>query len=131
MTQEQQEKLRRVLYNAKFTTDAEDENPFVGVYFDDLLAIIEEYVEPPIYHEGWLAGEANLAKEYKNIQWVNWIPVEERLPEENEEVLAYNAENEEVIACDYHHKKFHCWPEVFGKSITHWMPMPQAPRKEE
>ena len=60
----------------------------------------------------------------------NWIPVEERLPKENEEVLAYNAENEEVIACDYHHKMFHCWPETFGKSITHWMPMPQPPRKE-
>lgn len=60
-----------------------------------------------------------------------WIPVEERLPKENEEVLAYNAENEEVIACDYHHKMFHCWPDVFGKSITHWMPLPQLPQGKE
>jgi hypothetical protein len=60
-----------------------------------------------------------------------WIPVEEELPKENEEVLAYNAESEEVIACDYHHKMFHCWPEVFGKSITHWMPFPTPPQGKE
>ena len=48
MTQEQQDKLRRALYNAKFTTDAHDENPFVGVYFNDLLDIIEDYVEQPL-----------------------------------------------------------------------------------
>ena len=64
-------------------------------------------------------------------QHPQWIPVEEKLPEENEEVLAYNAENEEVIACDYHHKMFHCWPEVFGKSITHWMPLPVPPQGKE
>ncbi len=60
----------------------------------------------------------------------HWMPVDERLPEENEEVLAYNAENEEIIACDYHHMMFRCWPEAFGKSITNWMPLPQPPRKE-
>jgi len=48
MTREQQDKLRRALYNAKFTTDAEDENPFVGIYFNDLLTIIEDYVELPV-----------------------------------------------------------------------------------
>lgn len=48
MTKEQQDRLRRALYNAKFTTDAEDENPFVGVYFNDLLTIIKDYVEQPV-----------------------------------------------------------------------------------
>ena len=48
MTQEQQDTLRRALYNAKFTTDAHDEDPFVGVYFNDLLDIIKDYVEQPL-----------------------------------------------------------------------------------
>ena len=60
-----------------------------------------------------------------------WVSVEERMPEENEEVLAYNAENEEVIACDYHHKMFHCWPEAFNESISHWMPLPTKPVNKE
>lgn len=70
---------------------------------------------------GWRAADSH----------PNWIPVEMELPKENEEVLAYNAKNEEVIACDYHHKMFHCWPEAFRESITHWMPMPHPPRKED
>ena len=51
-----QDKLRRALYNAKFTTDAEDENPFVGVYFNDLLDIIKDYVEQPLIDKAceWL-----------------------------------------------------------------------------
>ena len=70
---------------------------------------------------GWMAADKS-----------RWIPVDKELPKENEEVLAYNAENEEVIACDYHHKMFHCWPEAFKESITHWMPKPTPPasRKE-
>lgn len=57
MTQEQQDKLRRALYNAKFTTDAHDENPFVGVYFNDLLDIIKDYVEQPLIDKAckWLS----------------------------------------------------------------------------
>jgi len=70
----------------------------------------------------------------KGAKWADshpaWVSVKERMPEENEEVLAYNAENEEVIACDYHHKMFHCWPEAFNESITHWMPLPTPPVKK-
>lgn len=47
MTQEKKEELRKALYNGKFTTDAEDENPFVGIYFQDLLDVIHDFGEQP------------------------------------------------------------------------------------
>jgi hypothetical protein len=133
MTQEQQDKLRKALYNAKFTTDAEDENPFVGVYFDDLLAIIEEYIERPIYHEGWLAGEANLAKEYKNIQWVKWVPVEKRLPEKEEEDPDVSVD---VLVTDgkscytsYYNFRLKMWK--WGEDIIKWAPLPLPPQDDD
>lgn len=136
MTQEQQDKLRRALYNAKFTTNAEDKNPFVGIYFDDLLTIIENYVEPPIYHEGWLAGEANLTKEYKNIQWINRIPVEKELPKENGKtqqsvsVWATDGLTSGEFRYNFDTKtRTDMWGDPFD--ITHWMLLPQPPREEE
>jgi hypothetical protein len=48
MTKEKKDELRRLLYNGKFTTDSDDENPFVGMYFNDLLTIIKDYVEQPL-----------------------------------------------------------------------------------
>ena len=95
MTREEQDKLRRALYNAKFTTDAEDENPFVGVYFDDLLAIIEEYVERPIYHEGlfakmqeagylWDAEKKELRKIQPHYDIANFQPFDKVLTRDTE-----------------------------------------------
>ena len=114
MTQEQQDKLRRALYNAKFTTDAYDENPFVGIYFQDLLGIIADY---------------------DNYQW---IPVDKELPEKEEDNPSLSVN---VIVTDgssvfesYYSFNTHIWAgtEIYG-TITHWMPMPMppAPGKEE
>lgn len=56
MTKEKKDELRRLLYNGKFTTDSDDKNPFVGMYFDDLLTIIKDYVEQPVIEKAcdWL-----------------------------------------------------------------------------
>lgn len=56
MTKEKKDELRRLLYNGKFTTDSDDKNPFVGMYFDDLLTIIKDYVEQPLIEKAceWL-----------------------------------------------------------------------------
>lgn len=109
MTKEQQDKLRRSLYNVKFTTDAEDENPFVGICFNDLLDIIHDfpYSTP------------------------HWIPVEERLPDEGQEVFAWNGTFKESYKCIYHDGLFEDYLGELGKgAVTHWMPI-VPPRKEE
>ena len=51
-----------------------------------------------------------------------WISVKDRLPEENEIILAW------VAACrDLH---FCFGSEVSGLEVTHWMPLPQPPKGE-
>jgi hypothetical protein len=43
MTKEQKEKLRKILYQLKYITDSEEKDPFVGIYFSDLIDLLEEY----------------------------------------------------------------------------------------
>ena len=43
MTQEQKQKLRKLLYNNKWITDINDDDPFVGIYFSDLIDLLEDY----------------------------------------------------------------------------------------
>jgi hypothetical protein len=113
MTQEQQDKLRRALYNAKFTTDAYDENPFVGIYFQDLLGIIADYDNKS-----------------------HWIPVDKELPEKEKDNPSLSVN---VIVTDgsstfesYYSFNTHIWAgaEIYG-TITHWMPMPTPPQENE
>ena len=65
-------------------------------------------------------------------QHPHWIPVEERLPEDNTQVLAYNGKFNEVHLVDYSSGIFEDFYGPFSKGvITHWMPLPKAPRKED
>lgn len=45
MTQEQKEKIRNILYNKKCIADYYyyEEDPFVGIYFSDLILLLEDY----------------------------------------------------------------------------------------
>lgn len=43
MTQEQKEKIRNILYNNKCIADYNEEDPFVGIYFSDLIDLLEDY----------------------------------------------------------------------------------------
>lgn len=43
MTQEKKEKLKDLLYQAKFITDKEEKDPFVGIYLVDLIDLMEDY----------------------------------------------------------------------------------------
>lgn len=45
MTQEEKEKLRNILYNKKCIADYREEDPFVGIYFNDLIDLFEEIIE--------------------------------------------------------------------------------------
>lgn len=43
MTNEEKEKLKDLLYQAKFITDKENEDPFVGIYLTDLIDLLDDY----------------------------------------------------------------------------------------
>ena len=63
----------------------------------------------------------------------HWIPVEEELPKESEEVLAYNSLYNEKYLCVYHNGKFEDYLGELGKgAVSHWMPIvPPAQKKED
>lgn len=43
MTQEEKERLRNILYNKKCIADYREEDPFVGIYFNDLIDLLVDY----------------------------------------------------------------------------------------
>ena len=63
---------------------------------------------------------------------VRWIPVEERLPEEE---VYYLTMKKEITGCDYKTAWFHKGIKMFEKDEywfmpTHWMPLPEPPEEE-
>ena len=72
------------------------------------------------YEKGYEAGKPK------------WIPVGERLPEEDEGVvLVYSGEVEPaVISGDIflEYDKYEGW---VINNVTHWMPLPEPPKEEE
>ena len=60
----------------------------------------------------------------------NWIPVDERLPEEDIRVLVWVGENNQYfpnIDTDRLHEAM--WVR-WNEHITHWMPLPEPPKGE-
>lgn len=95
--------------NATFTGNDEEKHQERLVAMNDFAA-------------GWQAADSH----------PHWIPVEERLPEDNTQVLAYNGKFNEVHLVDYYSGIFEDFYGPFSKGvITHWMPLPEAPRKED
>ena len=59
-----------------------------------------------------------------------WISVDERLPETNEEVLVYSSVGKIYTACYIRVDGIEFWFENIDgfREITHWMPLPEAPK---
>ena len=64
-----------------------------------------------------------------------WISVKDRLPEKDVRVLVWMQDNEEYYT-QIDTDRFSCTMEQgyhwirWGKSVTHWMPLPQPPKGE-
>lgn len=58
-----------------------------------------------------------------------WIPVTERLPEEDTVVLACDSENDMVVACYYKVGFMNNVDLRTESGITHWMPLPEPPKE--
>lgn len=59
-----------------------------------------------------------------------WIPVSERLPEENAYVLGFDKENNDILVLKY---SIGIWfPTEFPeRNVTHWMPLPDLPQEPD
>lgn len=66
-----------------------------------------------------------------------WIPVSERLPEQDQEVLCYMGNFIGTLMDVYTYKGDNKWEDTYGnwnytdiEGITHWMQLPQPPKEE-
>lgn len=57
-----------------------------------------------------------------------WISIKDKLPQENEKVLAYIDDIKEMEVCRYTCKTFIAYIMWECKSVTHWMPLPEVPK---
>lgn len=62
-----------------------------------------------------------------------WISVDERLPETNEEVLVYSSVGKIYTACYIRVDGIEFWFENIDgfREITHWMPLPPPPKENK
>ena len=51
MTNEEKEKLKDLLYQSKYIVDKNVEDPFVSVYFVDLIDLLDDYKNGNIWQE--------------------------------------------------------------------------------
>ena len=59
---------------------------------------------------------------------MKWIPVTERLPENDKTVLVWNRRNSREYFDVYDHGR---WIILEWEDITHWMPLPEPPKDSE
>jgi hypothetical protein len=59
---------------------------------------------------------------------LRWIPVEERLPEDNEYVLGAERHGCQCYTVWLYH---HVLRELFVRAFSHWMPLPEPPEPPE
>ena len=64
-----------------------------------------------------------------------WVSVEEKLPEDNTQVVMWSARWKIAEAGIYYNQHFWVYSEIgdgyIADNITHWMPLPSPPDKEQ
>ena len=64
-----------------------------------------------------------------------WVSVDEKFPEDNTQVLMWSARWKIAEAGSYYNQHFWVYSEIgdeyIADNITHWMPLPLPPEKEE
>jgi len=60
---------------------------------------------------------------------LSWIPVEEKLPEDGQEIIAWQDHEPHCIRTVYLEHIYHGFKTVlYGSIVTHWMPLPEPPK---
>ena len=85
--------------------------------------------DPPCYFE--CMANAIIDNNYRKVEWIS---VEERLPEDGETVLTIDSDGEMQVSfyeTDLEGIFQQCHGLVMIYNITHWMPLPKAPKGGE
>ena len=81
-----------------------------------------------------IANSVRLEEKQATSDENKWIPVTERLPEDNSNVLAYLRIGEEGRIYPAHYAKKKWFDCIFNtpttRTTTHWMPLPEPPKGE-
>ena len=104
------------------------------VYVDKVVDTKEDWESLWISRELW--NELNMQNTALRAELaglkdkMRWIPVGERLPDDNDDVLVWRVEGYHEIGC---HSSGLWWGGTFMDEaiyITHWMPLPEPPEVE-
>ena len=96
---------------------------------EEMAKVIDEFTDPlsarDIHKEVFSEQFANHLYNAGYRKQSEWISVEERLPEDSARVLVYG---ENGIVCATHFKGDWWLSNRYEGQITHWMPLPEAPK---
>lgn len=98
----------------------------------DRKALIEHLEKDPLYDLVEQYGVTGVIESFPaaDVQPVKWIPVAERLPEQNTRVIGFMAWKG-ITAIEYQHGKWYSIDHLQSlpnEAVTHWMPLPEPPK---
>lgn len=92
------------------------------------VAVSSEYAAEHIIDHLLANGVHLETKEATSDENKRWIPVTERLPEDDSQVLACTRHGK-AFSAHYDHK-WKSWSVSHTVKITHWMPLPEPPKED-
>ena len=101
----------------------------------DRKALIEHLEKDPLYDLVEQYGVTGVIESFPaaDVQPMKWIPVTERLPEQNTRVIGFMAWKG-ITAIEYQHGKWYSIDHLQSlpnEAVTHWMPIPEPPKDGE
>ena len=109
-----------------YPTDSADVIIYNGEKYGDLMDAINDYAKDLRAHAERLAGELKQAERRER---EGWIPVSERLPDGEDVLVAWDSGGVEQMQGESVEAYTHRLTPT-GGIITHWMPLPAAPKGE-
>ena len=101
----------------------------------DRKALIEHLEKDPLYDLVEQYGVTGVIESFPaaDVQPMKWIPVTERLPEQNTRVIGFMAWKG-ITAIEYQNGKWYSIDHLQSlpnEAVTHWMPIPEPPKDGE
>ena len=117
----------------------------IFIAFQNGKAVLDSQLRPRIYTSLENADKWTPTVNKGKIEYVEyaptltppneWVSVEDELPEDNTQVLMWSARWKIAEAGSYYNQHFWVYSEIgdeyIADNITHWMPLPPQPDKEQ